>query len=445
MPNTIQAPPARSSAMARKVSAASFIGTTVEWYDFFLYGTASALVFNRLFFPQFSDLAGTIAAFGAFAAGFIARPIGGVLFGHFGDRIGRKSMLIYSLVGMGISTIAIGLLPTYAQVGVLAPILLVLCRLVQGFSVGGEWGGAVLMSVEHSAEHKRGLAGSWTQAGSPAGLILATLAFGAFSMLPEDAFMSWGWRVPFLLSAGLVIVGMFIRLNVIESPEFQEVKGTGARSKLPIVAAVRNHPLNILLAVGCCLAPFVNFYLFATFILTYGTSSLGLERPAVLSVVAIAAGLEVITIPLAAAMSDRIGRRKVFLTGAALFALFAYPFFLINESAASSWVLGVTAVVGLSLIHPLMYGPMATLFAEMFAPEVRYSAASLGYQLGAIAGGGFAPLILASLLATGAGAAVALPPYLIVVSVLTFICVFFATQPGRRSIGLEQNAEGSQK
>ncbi|RKT86694.1 metabolite-proton symporter [Saccharopolyspora antimicrobica] len=431
MPHTIRARQPSSSSMARKVIAASFIGTTVEWYDFFLYGTASALVFNRLFFPQFSSLAGTIAAFGAFAAGFIARPVGGVLFGHFGDRVGRKSMLIYSLVGMGASTVAIGLLPTYAQIGVLAPILLVLCRLVQGFAVGGEWGGAVLMSVEHSPAHKRGLAGSWTQAGSPAGLVLATAAFGGFSMLPDDAFLSWGWRVPFLLSAALVVVGMFIRLNVIESPEFQEVKRAGARTRLPIVDAVRNHPLNILLAVGCCLAPFVNFYLVATFVLTYGTSSLGLERSAVLVVVAIAAVLEVVTIPLAAALSDRIGQRKVFLTGAALFAAFAYPFFLINESAVSTWVLGITCVVGLSLIHPLMYGPMATLFAEMFAPEVRYSAASLGYQLGAIFGGGFAPLVLTALLATGGGSATALPPYLIIVSVLTFASVHFATRPGR--------------
>ncbi|MER6988146.1 MFS transporter [Saccharopolyspora hirsuta] len=244
--------------------------------------------------------------------------------------------------------------------------------------------------------------------------------------------MSWGWRVPFLLSAALVILGTFIRLSVVESPEFQEVKDAGARTRLPIVDAVKNHPLNILLAVGACLAPFVNFYLVATFVLTYGTSSLGLERSGVLVVVAIAAVLEVITIPLAAALSDRIGRRPVFLTGAALFAAFAYPFFAINESAPSTWVLGITSVVGLSLIHPLMYGPMATLFAEMFAPEVRYSAASLGYQLGAIFGGGFAPLVLTALLATGGGSAVALPPYLIAVSVLTFVAVFFATQPGRR-------------
>jgi MHS family shikimate/dehydroshikimate transporter-like MFS transporter len=418
--------------MTRKVIMASFIGTTVEWYDFFLYGTASALVFNQLFFPQFSPLAGTVAAFGAFAAGFIARPIGGIVFGHFGDRIGRKSMLVYSLLGMGLATVAIGFLPTYAQVGALAPVLLVVCRLIQGFAVGGEWGGAVLMSFEHSPENKRGLAGSWTQAGSPAGLVIATIAFGGFSLLPADAFLAWGWRMPFLLSALLVIVGLFIRLKVIESPEFQEVKDSGAKSRMPLIDALKKHPLNILLAIGSCLAPFVNFYLFATFVLTYGTVSLGMERSTVLTIVAIAAGLEVITIPLAAALSDRIGRRKVFLTGAALFAAFAYPFFLINEAAASPWVLAISSVVGLTLIHPLMYGPMAALFAEMFSPAVRYSGASLGYQIGAILGGGFAPLIMTALLATGLGAAVALPPYLIIVSVLTFVAVFFATGPRRK-------------
>ncbi|WP_024873906.1 MFS transporter [Saccharomonospora piscinae] len=427
-------PTASSRTTARRVIAASFIGTTVEWYDFFLYGTASALVFNRLFFPEFSDVAGTIAAFGAFAAGFLARPLGGAVFGHFGDRIGRKSMLVYSLVGMGVATVAIGLLPTYDQVGVLAPILLVLCRLIQGFAVGGEWGGAMLMSVEHSDSKRRGFAGSWVQAGSPAGLVLATVVFSLFAALPDEQFLAWGWRVPFLLSAVLLIVGLAIRLQVLESPEFQAVKDSGKRSTKPLVEALRRHPVNTLLAVGACLAPFVNFYLFATFVLTYATTALGLDESTVLPIVAVAALVEVATIPLAAALSDRIGRRTVFLAGAVLLAAYAYPFFLINEANPSGLVLGVTSVVGLAVIHPLMYGPLAALFAEMFDPEVRYSGASIGYQIGAILGGGFAPMILVSLQSLDAGAAVTIPPYIIALCALTAISVWVATKPGRREV-----------
>jgi MFS transporter, MHS family, shikimate and dehydroshikimate transport protein len=418
--------------MRRRVVRASFIGTAIEWYDFYLYGTASALIFNRLFFPGFDPAVGTIAAFGTFAAGFLARPIGGVVFGHFGDRVGRKTMLIWSLVGMGVATFLIGLLPTYGQIGMAAPALLIVLRLFQGFAVGGEWGGAVLMSVEHAEKGRRGLAGSWTQTGSPAGLVLSTVAFGLVSLLPDEQFTSWGWRLPFLFSAILVVVGLFIRLRVIESPAFTAVEKAGRKSTMPLLDAIRRHRLNILLAIATCLAPFVNFYLFATFMLTYATTDLGIERPVALTIVAIAGTVAIVTTPLAAALSDRLGRRAVFLTGTVLFAIYAYPFFLINEAARSPVVLGITSVVGLSLIHPLMYGPLATLFAELFSPEVRYSGASLGYQIGGILGGGFAPLILTALLATGAGAAGAIPPYIIFVSLLTFVAVWVATGPGRR-------------
>src|SRR5690606_22808216 len=415
----------------RRVITASFVGTAVEWYDFYLYGTASALVFGTLFFPDFDPLVGTLAAFGTFAAGFLARPIGGVVFSHFGDRVGRKTMLVYSLLGMGVATFLIGLLPTYDQVGVLAPALLLLLRLAQGFAVGGEWGGAVLMSVEHEQHGRRGLAGSWTQAGSPAGLVLSTVAFALTALMPADQFAAWGWRIPFLFSAVLVALGLFIRLRVIESPEFEQVKSSGATASVPVLEAIREHPLNIFLAVATCLAPFVNFYLFATFVLTWATQSLGMPRGAVLTIVAVAGVVELVTIPLAAALSDRVGRRRVFLTGALLFALYAYPFFLVNAALPGTATLAVTTVVGLGLIHPLMYGPMATLFAELFPPRVRYSGASLGYQVGAILGGGFAPLILTSLLAAGS-AVVTIPPYMILVSVLTFGAVWWATQPGRR-------------
>ena len=421
-----------SKAMTRKVITASFVGTAVEWYDFYVYGTASALVFGALFFPDYDPLVGTLAAFATFAAGFLARPIGGIVFGHFGDRIGRKKMLVFSLLGMGTATFLIGLVPTYATIGVAAPILLLTLRLVQGFAVGGEWGGAVLMSVEHEKKGKRGLAGSWTQAGSPAGLLISTVVFALVATLPEEQFMSWGWRIPFLFSALLVIVGLLIRLSVIESPEFKEAQADGGPSRMPALEAIRKHPLNILLAVAMCLAPFVCFYYFATFNLTFATVDLGLDRDSMLIIVAFAAAIEVATIPLAAAWSDKIGRGKVFLLGTALFALYAYPFFLINHALPNIATMAITVIIGIGFIHPLMYGPMATLFAELFPPRVRYSGASLGYSIGAIFGGGFAPMIFTGLLGLGLGAVAVLPPYMIGVSILTFIAVYYATRPGRR-------------
>lgn len=421
-----------SKAMTRKVILASFVGTTIEWYDFYLYGTAAALVFNVIFFPSFDPLVGTIAAFGTFAAGFLARPIGSVVFGHFGDRLGRKKMLVYSLLGMGAATFLIGVLPTYASIGVAAPILLLVLRLLQGFAVGGEWGGAVLMSVEHEQKGKRGLAGSWTQAGSPAGLVLSTIIFAVVTLMPGDSFLAWGWRIPFLFSAVLVMVGLFVRLSVIESPEFKAIAAQGEPAKIPALEAIRKHPVNILLAIAMCLAPFVCFYFFATFMLTYATTTLGMERQSVLWIVAAGGFLELFTIPLAAALSDKVGRGKVFLWGAVLFAAYAYPFFLINESMPGTGTLLITVIIGLGLIHPLMYGPMATLFAELFPPRVRYSGASLGYSIGAVFGGGFAPLIFTALLGLGWGAVVSIPPYMIVVSVLTFVAVYIGTRPGRR-------------
>lgn len=421
-----------SRTMARRVVAASFVGTLVEWYDFYLYGTASALVFNSLFFPSLDPRVGTIAAFGTFAAGFLARPIGGIVFGHFGDRIGRKAMLVYTLIGMGVFTFLIGVLPTYGQIGVWAPVLLISFRLLQGLAVGGEWGGAVVMSVEHERKERRGLAGSWAQAGSPGGLVLSTVAFALASLIPQDQFVAWGWRMPFLFSGVLVVLGLVVRLRVVESPEFRGIQQEGKRSSIPAIEAVRRHPVNVLLAIAMCLAPFVNFYLFATFLLTWATDSLGMERSTALTVVAIAGAVELFTIPLAAALSDRVGRRRVFLTGTVLFGLYAYPFFLLNDAFPGAVTLAITTIVGLSLIHPLMYGVLATLFAELFPPHVRYSGASLGYQIGGTLGGGFAPLILSSLLATGLGAVISIPPYMIVVSVLTFIAVWFTTSPGRR-------------
>ncbi|MQA84507.1 MAG: MFS transporter [Streptosporangiales bacterium] len=433
------APPSPSSSSMRQVVAASFIGTAIEWYDFFLYGTAAALVFSKLFFPNFSELAGTLAAFATFAAGFLARPLGGIVFGHFGDRIGRKSMLVVTLLVMGVATFLIGLLPTYATIGVAAPTLLVLMRLLQGFAVGGEWGGAVLMTVEHSPKARRGFYGSWPQSGAPCGLVLATGAFAAFSALPDEQFLAWGWRVPFLLSAVLVAVGLFVRLRLLETPDFAQVKEAREEARLPLVEAIKGHPKNVLLAFGACMAPFLNFYLLAVFVLTYATSNLGIEEGTALVVVAVASAIEVVAIPGYAALSDRLGRRAVFIGGAVAFGLFAYPFFLVTAGGSVAAFAAMT-ILGLSIIHPAMYGPLAALFAEMFSARVRYSAASLGYQIGGVLGGGFAPFILTSLLAAAGGKPWAIPPYMIGAALVTVAAVYFATEAGAGRRGAPEAA-----
>jgi MHS family shikimate/dehydroshikimate transporter-like MFS transporter len=298
----------------KKVAAASFIGTTIEWYDFFLYGTAAALVFGDLFFPEAEPLVGTLLAFSTYAVGFVARPIGGVVFGHYGDRIGRKSMLVLSLLIMGIATFLIGVLPTYASIGVIAPMLLVVLRFAQGIGVGGEWGGAVLMSVEHAPQGRRGFFGSWPQMGVPAGLLLSTAVFAFVqAVTSEAAFMSWGWRVPFLASIVLVGVGLFIRLKLMESPAFERVKETKTEAPRPIVDVVRKYPREVLVAMGMRVAENGCFYILTVFVLSYGEEELGLGKSTMLTGVIIAAAIGLFTVPLWGALSDRIGRKPLYL------------------------------------------------------------------------------------------------------------------------------------
>ena len=325
----------------KKVAAASFIGTTIEWYDFFLYGTAAALVFGELFFPESEPLVGTLLAFGTYAVGFAARPIGGVVFGHFGDRIGRKSMLVLSLLIMGVATFLIGVLPTFASIGIMAPILLVVLRFAQGIGVGGEWGGAVLMSVEHAPKGRRGFFGSWPQMGVPAGLLLSTGVFALVqAMTSEAAFMSWGWRVPFLASAILVGVGLFIRLKIMESPAFERVKETKTEAPKPIVDVVRKYPREVLTAMGMRVAENGCFYILTVFVLAYGEDELGLAKGTMLTGVIIAAAIGLVTVPLWGALSDRVGRKPLYLAGAVVTTLWAFPLFgLINtESPVLIWL-----------------------------------------------------------------------------------------------------------
>jgi MFS transporter, MHS family, shikimate and dehydroshikimate transport protein len=427
---------ASSEASIRKVAIASFIGTTIEWYDFFLYGTASALVFGRLFFPKYDAMTGAMASYGTYAVGFLARPIGGIVCGHFGDRIGRKSMLIFTLLLMGVATALIGLLPTYNDIGVWAPALLIALRIAQGFAVGGEWGGAVLMAVEHSPKGKRGFYGSWPQVGVPAGLLLSTGVFAMISQLPEESLYSWGWRLAFLLSVLLVAVGLYVRLAMTEPPDFAEIKRTGSESKAPILDAVRQHPKNVALAMGARVAENGAFYLYTVFILNYATQpKIGFSRSVVLNAIALTALIEIFAIPAYGWMSDKLGRRPVYLFGAIFTGLFAFPFFWLVETSRTS-LMTLAIVVALVGGHSAMYGPQASFFSELFGTRVRYSGASLGYQMASAIAGGLSPLIAITLLQrTGASWPIAL--FVVGMAAVTTVSVLLASETAHVEIAAE--------
>ncbi|MET8680300.1 MFS transporter [Streptomyces sp. NPDC004647] len=439
MATPASAPPNPGSL--RRIVAASLIGTTIEWYDFFLYGSAAALVFNKLFFPGSDPLVGTLLSFLTYAVGFAARPIGALVFGHYGDRLGRKKLLVLSLLLMGGATFAIGLLPTHATVGSAAPVLLTVLRLVQGFALGGEWGGAVLLVSEHGDAKRRGFWASWPQTGAPAGQLLATGVLSALTALLSDAaFESWGWRVPFLLSGVLVLVGLWIRLSVDESPIFKEALARaqarkaaeqGLVEKMPLVAVVQHHWRDVLVAMGARMAENISYYVITAFVLVYATVQAGLDKQTALNAVLIASAVHFAVIPAWGALSDRIGRRPVYLLGAAGVGLWAFPFFaLIDSRSFGNATLAVT--VGL-VFHGAMYAPQAAFFSEMFATRMRYSGASIGAQFSSVAAGAPAPLIATALLADyDSPTPVAL--YVIAAALLTLLAVGLAKETRHRDL-----------
>ncbi len=416
----------------RRVVLASFIGTTIEWYDYFLYGTAAALVFGQLFFPEGNEAANQMKSLGTFALGFFARPLGGIIFGHYGDRIGRKSMLVLTLMMMGVATFLIGILPTYAQVGVAAPVLLVVLRIIQGIGVGGEWGGAALMAIEHGHAGKRGLYGSCVQMGVPVGLLLSTAVFWAFSKLPDEQFLSWGWRIPFLLGIGLLGIGMFIRLQIVESPLFAKNLEKKEVVKTPFVEVFKRHPKNVFLAMGARFAENACFYIFSLWVLAYATKNLGVEKQTVLLGVWIAAAVQIFAIPGFGLLSDRLGRRPVYLAGALFVALFSFPFFMLVQTKSTPLII-LAIVLGL-VGHAAMYGPQAAFFSELFGTKVRYSGASIGYQLAAPFAGGLAPLIATALVRQSGGDTANVSLYLIGMAAITLVSVWQAAETSKADL-----------
>lgn len=390
------------SSRPTKVAFASFVGTAIEWYDFFIFGTAAALVFGTAFFPTLSPLSGTLAAFATFGVAFISRPAGAIIFGHFGDRIGRKKMLVFSLLLMGSATVMIGLIPTYDQIGVAAPILLVVARLLQGFAVGGEWGGAVLMAVEHAPAKRRAFYGSFPQAGVPAGLVLATIAFLLVERLPEEQMMAWGWRIPFLASAALLLVGMYVRLKVTESPEFEKVRQNDQITELPIANVLRNEKRPLTVGVLTQAASLVPFYLVTVFVLSYGPQELGLTRQGILLSLLVACILDIVTVPYASVIADRIGARKMLIYGSTYMAAIAYPFFWLLQTG-SGWAVLLAMILIVTIGHAVTYSAVAAYVAGLFPAEVRYTGASLAYQGGGVVFSAPAPFIAAALFSATQG------------------------------------------
>jgi MHS family shikimate/dehydroshikimate transporter-like MFS transporter len=425
---------ARERRALMEVVVASTVGTTIEWYDFFLYATAAALVFPALFFPSFNPFVGQILSFSTFTIGFIARPIGGVVFGYLGDRVGRKATLVATLLLMGISTVLIGLVPTYNQIGVAAPLLLTLLRAVQGIGVGGEWGGAVLLALESGHRGRRGFYASWPQAGVPLGLLTSTAAVALFhGTLSELDFRSWGWRVPFLLSGLLIAVGMLIRVRIPETPLFRQLKATNQIARAPITEVLRRNWREVLLAAGSRVSENACFYLFSTYLLAYGKDVLKGDSGSLLRAVNLAAAVEFFTIPVFGHLSDRWSRKGVYAVGCLFLIGFAFPYYALLATGQPTWMT-TAVVVSLAGGHAMLYSVQASLIPELFGTRLRYSGASLGYQLASPVAGGLAPIIAASLNEVFPDHYWPLALYIMVISVLSLACVGLLAETSQRDL-----------
>ncbi|MCT4479128.1 MHS family MFS transporter [Peribacillus frigoritolerans] len=407
----------------RRILIASLVGSSIEWFDYFLYGTVAALVFNQLFFVNEDPTIGLLLSYASFALAFFIRPFGGVIFSHIGDRIGRKKTLVITLSLMGVATFGMGLLPTYQAVGIWAPILLITLRLVQGLGIGGEWGGALLLAVEYAPAEKRGLFGAIPQMGVTIGMLLGTIALSIMTLLPESAFMTWGWRLPFIFSAFLVFFGLWIRKGIDETPSFKKVKESGEVPKLPIVETLKNYWREVIIAVGAKVVETAPFYIFSTFVVSYATSNLGFSRTATLTAVMIATIITTILIPFMGMLSDKMGRKKLFIGGTIGMALFAFPYFWLLQQK-SVLLLIIATVIGLGVIWAPITAVLGTMFSEIFDARIRYTGITLGYQIGAALAGGTAPLVATALLNKFNNSYVPVAIYIIFASVLSLAAIW---------------------
>jgi metabolite-proton symporter len=421
-------------SQVRRAMFAGVVGTSIEWYDFFLYGTAAALVFPKLFFPGASAYAGALASFATYAVGFAARPVGAAIFGHFGDRIGRKATLISTLLLMGVASTLIGVLPGYAAIGVLAPTLLVLLRLIQGIGVGGEWGGSVTLCMEWGNPRRRGLIGSFPQIGVPIGLLLSTGAISLFSHISGDGFETWGWRIPFLLSVVLIGVGLWVRLGVLESPLFAREVERDRLERQPLIEVVKRNPREIILSALLRMSEQAPFYIFTAFVLAYGTETLGFSKNFMTNSVMLAAAISLFSVPFFGHLSDRIGRKRMYMTGAAATIVVGIPYFLLLDAKVAA--LAVIAIVVSLVPHDMQYGPQAALIAESFTTRLRYSGAGLGYQLASVFAGGPAPL-LATWMLHKWDSSLPIGIYIAACGVVTLIATTLLPEPGRAAVARE--------